>query len=487
LPRLPLDRLVRCGDARTQGPFAVIAEIKSAWRLTHLSDAAISAGLTAGLSVPDARSICPHLLTEPHDPVREAGLLRALWRWADRLSPWVSPDPPDELLLDITGCAHLFGGEEGMGKSARQRLQDLQIESRIGIADTKGAARALARFGQSRVEIAPPGGTVEALHELPLDALTLPLDTTAELRRTGIRTIGQLHAVKSSELARRFGLDLTTTLSRAMGHTPDPVTPRSADPVYAARMTLPDPIGLLDDLTGVLGRLAASVCSRLAEAQKGARRYHLTVRCVDTGDHVITAGFAKPTHDPAALLQQFARPLDELTIEFGADWFRLAADHVEPVQPRQTGFASKEDKDDGAARIVATLGNRLGFDRVRQWAPSDSHLPELEFTSVEAIDRPTPPVWQPAPRNRPIRLYRRPEPLSAIEPGRPPRKFEWRHQIFTTEKASGPERLMGEWWREDSAPQRDYWQVQTTSGLRLWLLTYPGLKTSGWFVAGRFP
>lgn len=486
LPQLPLDLQIRRGDPRISAPFAIISEIKNAWRLTHLSEAAKGAGLSSGLSLPDARAICPQLLTKPSDTVREAALLRALWRWADSLSPWVAIDPPDGLFLDITGCAHLFGGEAPMANHARTRLSDMNMTSRIGIADTKGAAWALARFCEGEIVIAPEGKTGSAIAALPLEGLRLPRKLTTELRRTGIKTIGQLSEIKTAELSRRFGLDLTKALSGTLGHAPDPVSPKAADPIYAARMTLPDPIGLQADLLGVLERLSASVCKRLEADAKGARRYYLTVRCVDTGDHILQIGFARPTHQQQAVLQQFAKPLDSLKIEFGADWFRLEAAHVEPVQPFQISLDSHKQAEDDTSKIISTLGNRLGFDRVRQFMPVQSHLPEREFTCVEAMDRREPVRWDAAPRKRPVRLFKRPERLVTLEAGRPPKRFQWRKSVYTTQSAKGPERLTAEWWQDEQGAVRDYWQVQTNDGPRLWLMTYPGAAEPNWYIAGRF-
>lgn len=486
LPQLPLDLRVRRGDPRVSDSFAIISEIKNAWRLTHLSEAAKAAGLTAGLSLPDARAISPQLLTEPSDPVREAALLRALWRWADSLSPWVALDPPDGLFLDITGCAHLFGGERSMAVHARQRLSDMNVTSRMGIADTKGAAWTLARFKSGDIEIAQEGKTGAAISALPLEGLRLPPKTTTDLRRTGLKTIGQLSEIKTAELARRFGLDLTKALSATLGHVPDPVSPKAADPIYAARMTLPDPIGLKDDLMNVLERLTASVAGRLETDAKGARRFALTVRCVDTGDHILPIGFARPTYEPRAILQQFERPLDNLKIEFGADWFRLEADHIEPIQPFQISLDAKRQAKDDTSKIISTLGNRLGFDRVRQFMPVQSHLPEREFICVEAMDRREPVSWTEAPRRRPVRLFKRPERLVTLEPGRPPKRFQWRRSVYATKDAKGPERLTAEWWQDERAAMRDYWQVQTDDGPRLWLMTYPGSNEPNWYIAGRF-
>jgi protein ImuB len=360
----------------------------------------------------------------------------------------------------------------------------------MGIADTKGAAWALSRFGlrfgPGEVTIAQAGQTGQALAPLPLEALRVPRKLSSDLRRTGLKTIGQLMEIKRAELARRFGLDLTKSLSAALGHAPDPVSPKAADPIYAARMTLPDPIGLQADLMGVLERLTASVCRRLGEDLKGARRYYLTVRCVDTGDHVLQIGFARPTHEARAVMQQFTKPLDTLKIEFGADWFRLEAAHIEPIQPFQISLDQHKQAEDDTSKIISTLGNRLGFDRVRQFQPVQSHLPEREFSSVEAMDRREPASWTLAPRKRPVRLFKRPERLVTLEAGRPPKRFQWRKSVYATQDAKGPERLTAEWWLDDRGPVRDYWQVQTEDGPRLWLMTYPGSAEPNWFIAGRF-
>ena len=484
LPQLPLDRLTRHGDTRLSGPFAMIAEEKNAWRVTHANDAALKGGVVAGQALADARAICPDLLTEPSDPVREDLLLRALWRWADALSPRVSLDAPDGLLLDISGCAHLFGGEAEMGHEALTRLGDLQIQAQIGIADTKGGAKALARFGRQNVSIAPPGEMISALAELPIAALNLSHKMVSELARAGLTTIGHLYQQKSAELARRFGLSLTQALQTASGLTPDPVTPKAADPTYAARMTLPEPIGFLDDLEAVLRRLAAQICGRLEQDQRGARRFHLTVRCVDTGDHPLSIGFARPCSDPDAILRQFSHPLSKLEIEYGADWFRLSADHIEPIRLKQASFGEDAKRADQRLVLIETLGNRLGFDHVRVFRPRDHHVPELEFAQVEAAG--TVPHWRAAPRPRPIRLFTPPEFVQVETPGRPPLNFKWRRMSFATDRAHGPERITPRWYREEDPRTRDYWTVQTDQGRRLWLLNYPGEESEDWYVAGEF-
>lgn len=487
LPQLPLDRRIRIGDERVFGIFAIVAEIRNAWRLTHLTDEARKAGLSPGLSLPDARAICPSLLSEPADPAREEALLRALWRWADQFSPVVSPDPPDGLVMDITGCAHLFGGEEDLAATIRQRAGDLRITACVGIADSKRAAAALARFSGRSIAISEPGRTAEALAHLPVAALGLEPAIVRDIGRAGIRTIDQLCTVRMAEIARRYGLSVTKALERSLGFVPDPVVPRSADPVYAARATLPEPLSRLEDVEHIILRLAGSVCGRLTGAGQGARRYRLTVWPVDGASQTMTIGFARPCAAADAVVRQFRMQINTLSLPFGADIFRLAAAGVEPAHPHQPGLDRRGGQEDDRADLISTLGNRLGFDRVRLFVPGDSHLPEREFAAVEAIDRPAAGSWVSSPRLRPVRMYQPFERMRIHMPGRPPLRFEWRHQIHESTRAEGPERLGGEWWREDGPGLRDYWRIETSAGRRLWLVNLPALKDAGWFVAGKFP
>jgi protein ImuB len=484
LPRLPLDRLVRRQDPRVSGVFAVTREIKNAKRLTHISEAGVRAGLNPGMSATDARALCPDLLTEPADPVREDLLLRALRRWADRLSPWAALDGPDGLVLDISGCAHLYAGEDPMRAEAMAQLADMHITAQIAIADTQGAAWALARYGYEQF-IAPPGRIAEAISDLPVEALRIDPTAAISLRRIGLDRIGSLSAIKGSDLARRYGLAFNQRREKVLGHVPDPVAPLAADQVFAARMNLPEPIGLQSDIEAVLERLCISVCERLERACQGARGFLLTVRCVDTGEHFLPIGFARPTHDIRLIKRQFEKPLDDLRMEFGADWFRLIARDVEPLKIIQRDIEGQEVDEESLDQMIAMLGNRLGFDRVRRFAPRDSHIPEREFASVEAVCVVDHPEWEPAERSRPLRLFR-PERLQTLEPGRPPKRFSWRGQTYETRSAEGPERLSPEWWQAVSAPVRDYWRVQTGEGPRLWLMAHPSRTPPEWFVAGQF-
>lgn len=503
LPRLPLDRLRRMGDPRLEGPFALIAQIKNAWRLTYLNQKALQSGLGPEMGLTDARALCPDLLTEKQDFFREKQLLRALCRWSDAFSPFVEIQSKDGLMLDITGVAHLFGGEAHIASMLTKQFADRQIEAKAGIADSKVAAWALAHFAHPPNHIATEGQTAAFLAGLPLAALNLPAAQLQAMRQTGLAQIGQLYKIKTAELARRFGLEVPQILGRALGHEPDPLLPSAAPKHYAARICFPEPIGFVSDIQAALERLADSICKRLIAEQKGARRFELTLHCVDSGDHQLAIGFSAPCRKSKAVLQQFARPLETFKIAFGVDALRLVARQVQSLLPRQKQLRQDEQKEDDLNKLLSSLGNRLGFDHILHFAPRDSHLPENQFTLIEntslsEANYKNGPAYTSSARSqtqpwgqraRPMRFYHQAQPLQLKEAGRPPKAFEWRYKIYHLENAKGPERLTPHWWGNPSgvaASLRDYWWVQTREGPRFWLLTYPGQAKGGWYMAGQF-
>lgn len=485
MPRLPVNRFGRTGLPVDECLFAVTAEEKNAVRLISLNAHARRLGLHAGMTLASARAAAPDLITVPEEPLRDEAFLKALQRWCEKFTPWSSCEGKDALLLNITGCAHLFGGERAMAETIRQELADMQVEARIGIADTKGAAKAAARFGAKGKTILESGMTRQALSAFPVDALFAEEKTLFELKRLGIKRIGDLYPLKSSDLARRFGFGLLRAYEKLLGSAADPVTPANALPTFAARMSFPDPIGLIDDVSEALNRLSAQVCKRLCQHGYGLRSVRLSLYRADKQQIHMDIGLARPTQDAKQILRQFALKLDKIDAGSGIDMMRLAALQTEPFKPIQKRFADAEKQND-LDELIATLGNKLGFDRVLQWQSVDSHLPRRSFRMVEAVRQHEPAQWQANP-SRPLLSYEN-EPVSVLEPGRPPKSFVWRRRTYTTARFKGPERIGPEWWKgKESDSTRDYWRVESKEGLRLWLSTKPGEKPASWEVAGVFP
>ncbi|MBB4660253.1 DUF6504 family protein [Parvularcula dongshanensis] len=508
LPRLPLDRLRRAGQPGADGLFAVTREERSAVRLAVLSDEALALGLTPGMTFADARALAADLLTVPEDQGRDAQLLASMQRYCGRYTPAAARDGADGLVLDVTGCAHLFGGEAVMIVQVAEDLAELGVSARLALADTRGAARAVARWGISaeapsrsdadahpsgrataQTRIVPVGGVREAVGSLPVDAVAVPKDAVT-MRRLGLTVIADLYRIPSAQLAKRFGLAFVEQLDAVLGRTPDPVTPEKALSSFSARLSLPDPIGLEADVAEGVRRLTAQVCKRLEEASHGARALRLEVSRADHTSEALTIGLAWPSRDPDLIGGQFRPRLAKLDARTGIDVLRLIATVTEPYTGKQHGFAAEAQTKGDMASLVASLGNRIGFDRVQSFVRGDSHLPERSFAMVA-------PHEAEAATSANAFAFDRPRPLQAVpleraevtEPGRPPRAFRWRGRSFRAQRAEGPERIAPEWWRDDpnwASGTRDYWRVQTEEGERLWLATLAASKTPDWYVAGVF-
>ncbi|SEA10520.1 Y-family DNA polymerase [Rubrimonas cliftonensis] len=501
LPRLAAERaLRRLGGDAGGAPFTVVAPAKGALRLASLCPLAEASGLRAGMGLTDARAIRPDLRAVPADPPAEAGFLRALARWAVRYSPWVGEDGVDGLALDVTGCAHLFGGEGPMLADIVSRLAERGLTACAAVADARGAAWALARFAASQAPVvAPRGGAREALAALPLAALRLEPEALAALGRLGLRRVDELARLPRGALARRAGLDVARRLDQAFGAEPEPVRAAPQGPGYAVRLRLPEPVGRVEDVAAGLDRLLARLCERLAERGMGARRLRLALRRVDGADVSLDVGLARPSREAGAIAALFARPLGEADAGFGVDALRLEATVVEPLSATQhrgplaapqARDAVERGEDAAFAALLGRLGNRLGFDRLTRPLPAESHIPARAFTTASAaFAAPHAGDWPAPPGLRPIALLR-PEPGEATRRSGRPVSLRWRRRAHRLAVAIGPERIAPEWWLDDPAWRdgpRDYWRVETEDGLRLWLFCAPAAPGGPiWRVEGLF-
>ena len=232
---------IGCGPRANRvwtSPFAVVETAQGTVRLAGVNPAAAKQGLGPGQTLTDARAICPGILTRPAAPERLATFRAALARWAERFSPLVGSDARDALILDATGCAHLFGGEEAMLRAITAGLAEHGITGRAAIADTKGAAWALAHHGRTR--IAAPGRTRAAIADLPTAALRIEVEASEALAKVGLTTVEPLTRMPRGALARRFGIETMRRLDQALGAEPEAVAPRPTaaalcNPHHAAR------------------------------------------------------------------------------------------------------------------------------------------------------------------------------------------------------------------------------------------------------------
>ena len=483
------------------GPFALTLRVGNSEHLHCVNSVAEGQGLRRGMALADARAICMDLTTRVADLPREAAALAAVRRWAVRYAPMVAVDGADGLIADITGVGHLFGGEAELRADMQAAVARGGLCACSAIAGSRGAAHALARFGGARFGeaqfgearfgrngVVPEGRLAEAVGPLPVAALRIDHDTAAGLGRLGLRLIADVMALPRAPLAQRFGPGLMLRLDQILGVQPEPVA-AGLDPVhYGARMSLPEPIGLQADVMAGLARLLERLCAKLAGQAMGARRMLLELHRVDGAVARVEIGLAQAMRDPARIAALFARGVDEVDAGYGIEVLRLTAPVVEPLAPvqvkaGQVGEAQTRGQD-GMADLITRLGNRLGFEAIQRLLPAESLIPERSFLVVAAAYGDAVPV-PPSAYPRPITIFA-PEPVTGAS-GHPPARFRWRNMRFTTQRATGPERIAPEWWLDDPAWRsglRDYWRIETAEGPRLWLFHTP--QTPGWSVQGEF-
>jgi protein ImuB len=506
LNRLSTDR-VRRAWREPLVPLAVAGRRGNLDLLVAIDDGAEERGLRTGLALAEARAMHPDLTVVPEDAAADARLGEALADWCLRYTPLVALDPPDGLLLDIAGCAHLFGGERALVDDLQARLARHGFDCRIGLAGTIGAAWAAARFAPG---LHARGGERALLAPLPLAALRLDGQTVAALARVGLKRVGDILDLPRAPLAARFGASLLRQLDRALGREHEPLSPRLPVAPYVTEQSFAEPIAREEDVLAVVERLAGRLERTLERHGDGARQVELTLFRTDGAVRRIGAGTSRPLRDPREIRTLFVERLaalaDEFDPGFGFDLARLAAVVVEPAPAEQTGFHAPEDRAE-LDRLVDRLSARLGTRRVTRLTAHDAHLPELAAAAIPAQAIAEGSGWDDFRRYRaeadlpprPLRLLARPEPIEAVAtvPDGPPIRFRWRRALHEVVAAEGPERIEDAWWMAEScgaagctsASTRDYFRVEDQSGLRFWLFRfglYRRAEEPRWFVHGLF-
>ena len=541
-PRFGAERVIRRDPLLGDVPFGVVEEQQNSQVITSLNAAASGYGLRVGQPVRDAHAMCDALMTRARSATAEEAFLTVLQRWAGKFSPWVAKEGADALIVDLTGCAHLFGGEEPLLDVVQQDCNGLGLTVRMGLADTRGAAWALARYAGRQAgshrngdaidqearatrsrsgkrrhwtkggaapvipsepatsvhRIAPSGQSYSAMAPLPVVALRIDTHTAEQLARLGLRRVEDVLGQPRASLARRFGRGLVMRLDQAMGSAPEPVSPAKAPDHFAVRMTLPDPIGLEKDVLAGIDRLLPRLCERLEGKGRGARRVLFQAVRTDQNVQSIDVGLARPSRDPDAIRPLLALKLEGLDPGFGFDMLRLEAAQTEPIHARTVvghlEAGAEVNKrlaaNTAVSDLIGRIGARVGLDAITRLHPASSHIPEKSATTLAAAwSQPHEGTWPVSANPRPLLMWH-PEPVQAPDVPKVPEVFRWRGQTLRRVRATGPERIAPEWWLDDPnwrSGVRDYWVTETEDGQRLWLFYGHGLTmSSGWFCQGAF-
>lgn len=476
------------------------------------SPAAAMLGIGPGMALTQARALVPRLVVRDADPESDAAdLHRLALLLALRWTPIVMPSDADGLFLDLTGVAHLHRGERRMAERLVRLLARRGVTARIAVADTTGAAWALARYSKQAVLICPPGDHASAIARLPAEALRLPASTLALLRRLGVDTIGDAAALPRAPFVRRFGVEAARRLDQASGALAEPLDPVVPRPSIHVGQGFAEPIATAEAIDHWLGQLVPRLTEALTRSGQGVCTLLLVAERVDGRPQCIRVGFARPNRDPAHIVRLIRRRIEEIDPGYGIDALRLQVRRAEPLAS-QPCDERLEDRPPDLGPLIDMLANRA----LPVWRalPVESDVPERCVASRPPLDPPgqraaswraddvrwldarTPDhPWHPS-RPRPTRLLRRPERLDHVIaelPDLPPRRFTWRGCVHVIVRADGPERITGEWWKRAAERDavRDYFRVEVEDGRRFWLFRRGDGERDetgdlSWYLHGRF-
>ena len=428
LPTWPTDRVRRhAGHSAPPAdtPLILVGRDGNKRVVTAVDAAGHAAGLRPGMPATKAQVLVPGLVVRDADPIADTEALDRLAVWLlQRFAPVVAADPPDGIVIDSTGVDHLHGGEPAMIDALIGRIALSGVAARAAVADTFGAAHALARHKARPTFVAGPGHNAAVIDQLPIEALRLSLPIATDLRTLGFERIGDLLSVPRAPLTLRFGPELGRRIDQAVGTLAEPIEPVRWPDLIDVRRAFAEPIGAVETIARYIRQLVAALCAALEAKGFGARRLDLVCHRVDTRAQAVRVGTAKPVRDAKRLTRLLCEKIETIDPGFGIEVMTLAATVVEPLDHRQAISSLIEEAAPDVSDLVDILANRVGERAIFRMTPVASDVPERSVQRVAALTADSGATW-PDYWPRPSRLLTQPEAVEtvALLPDHPPVSF----------------------------------------------------------------
>jgi protein ImuB len=489
-PHLATDWFTRFKPEVKDKAFVLALPTRGRMVITAANPLAIAQGIHAGMAVADARVLDASLTVLDDNPRLQNQLTRRLAEWSIRFTPSVSPDPPDGLLFDATGCSHLWGGDQAYVELIARRLADRGYFAHVAMADTIGAAWALSRFA-GRTTVIGAGQHREALLPLPPEALRLEAQTAERLHQLGLHKISDFIALPRQSLRRRFGSALLTRLDQALGQSEEPFQPLIPVEPFQERLPCLEPISTRTGIEIALERLLEALCTRLRRAQKGVRQVRFTCYRIDGMVIRVHIETSRPSSNVRHLFKLFELKLGIIEPGLGIELFLLEALRLDEHTPAQEKLweAAGGLEDIRLSELVDRIAIRFGAACIRRYLPDEHYWPEREAKLALSLGEQPTTQWR-IDRPRPLHLLEKPEPVqvTAPIPDYPPMLFRHKDKLHKIVRADGPERIEAEWWLE-TGEHRDYYAVEDEAGMRYWIFRlghYNQTTPPQWFLHGFF-
>ncbi|MGN6177546.1 MAG: Y-family DNA polymerase [Mucilaginibacter sp.] len=469
-------------------PFVLVAPVKNRVVITASSMLAEQQGAFAGMAAADARAAVAELVTLDDTPGQATKLLYLLGLACIRYTPIVSIDPPDGLMLDISGCAHLWGDERGYYKEVIFKLRKNGFDARAAIADTPGVAWAVARFGE-KYPIIETGKQALAIADLPPTALRLDAEIVDRLQRLGFRRIAPLLELPAQMLRRRFGKELLLRIDQTLGRIEEHRETLTPPVPYVERLPCMEPIRTALGIEIAIERLLSAICLRLQAENRGIRKAFLKCHRIDGRKVQVSISTSKGSYSVSHLMRLFKLQVGKIEPALGIELFVLEASIVEEMDivQEQLWAEAKGLADTALAELLDRVAGKVGANNICRFLPVEHHWPERSVKVASSLTEKPETDWQV--QLRPIRTLSVPEPIEvmALIPDHPPKVFTYKNKRHVIKKADGPERIGREWWR-DSGEHRDYYALEDSEGQRYWVFRsghYDG-NDARWYLHGYF-
>ena len=474
-----------------EGPFVFALPDRGRATVTAVSESAAAGGIVPGMRAADAKAICTGLQVFDDKPERAAKLLKGLGEWCIRYSPIVAAGLSDGLILNVSGCTHLWGSEHDYLKDIVTRLKDKGYDVRAAIADTIGAAWAISRFGKHQITVIDCNAHAQALLPLPPAALRLEEPVLQRLAKLGFCQVENFTSMPRSVLRRRFGEAFLLRLSQALGQEDETIKPLKAAVPFEERLPCLEPIRTATGIEIAIKRLLEAVCARLEKEGKGLRRAKLTCFRIDGKVEQVEIGTNRASNDANHLFKLFELKIPSIEPALGIELFLLEAPKVEDTDRVQEALWAGSPGLDGQelAELLDRLAGKLGENSIRRYLPSAHYWPERSVKHELSL-KVKPEMQWPAAKPRPLQLLAKPEPVfvAAPIPDYPPMVFRYKDKVHQVKKTDGPERIEREWWL-DEGEHRDYYIVEDEDGQRYWLFRsghYQANQSHQWYLHGFF-
>lgn len=469
--------------------FVLKATVRNRVVITAANAFAKSQGIYENMVLADARALYPELHVMDDKPGLTTQLTDRIAEWCIRFTPAAAPDYPNGIVLDASGCIHLWGGEEKYLNDITKRLHQRGYTVRVAMADTIGCAWAMVRYGNQM--IVEKGKQVEALLSLPVTALRIDEETTEVLQKLGLRKINDVISIPAKSLRRRFGNQLLQRLRQAIGEEDENIIPVYPIEPYQERLPCIEPIKTNQGIEIALQHLLTNLCSRLIKEGKGLRKVFFRAYQLDGGTSGIEISTSQPSQNIEHLFRLFEIKLSAIEPKEGIELFLLEATVVEDALTKQEDLWRKQGSllDGEVLDLMDRFTNRLGTEAVQRFLPTENYWPERSFKKAADLNEQPTTQWK-LDKPRPLQILSPPEliQVAAPVPDYPPLNFRYKGQLHIIAKADGPERIEQEWWIQEGE-HRDYYTVEDEEGKRYWLFRsghYNEKRSPKWYLHGFF-